>query len=117
MRKLALGLLLGALFLTGCGGYGNNNGGGGSTGKTNTTKGGGYQVTPARYRRRGGRPLLGELRPALQRVPRRGVGLARAGRAGALRAPLPRGLPVGALVADDPAQARRIPGRLRGLRP
>ncbi len=42
MRKLALGLLLGALFLTGCGGYGNNNGGGGSTGKTNTTKGGGY---------------------------------------------------------------------------
>jgi hypothetical protein len=40
MRKLALGLLLGALFLTGCGGYGD--GGGGSTGKTNTTKGGGY---------------------------------------------------------------------------
>ncbi len=43
MRKLALGLLLGALFLTGCGGYGNNGGGGGggSTGKTNTT-GDGY---------------------------------------------------------------------------
>jgi hypothetical protein len=43
MRRLVLGLLLGALFLTGCGGYGNNNGGGGggSTGKTNTG-GGGY---------------------------------------------------------------------------
>ncbi len=43
MRKLALALLLGALFLTGCGGYGNNGGGGGggSTGKTNTT-GDGY---------------------------------------------------------------------------
>jgi hypothetical protein len=43
MRKLVLGLLLGVLFLTGCGGYGNNNGGGGggSTGKTNTG-GGGY---------------------------------------------------------------------------
>ena len=40
MRKLALGLLLGVLFLTGCGGYGNG-GGGGSTGKTNTS-GGGY---------------------------------------------------------------------------
>ena len=41
MRKLALGLLLGVLFLTGCGGYGNGGGGGGSTGKTNTS-GGGY---------------------------------------------------------------------------
>jgi hypothetical protein len=43
MRRLVLGLLLGVLFLTGCGGYGNNNGGGGggSTGKTNTG-GGGY---------------------------------------------------------------------------
>ena len=43
MRKLVLGLLLGVLFLTGCGGYGNNDGGGGggSTGKTNTG-GGGY---------------------------------------------------------------------------
>ena len=42
MRQLVLGLLLGVLFLTGCGGYGNNGGGGGgSTGKTNTS-GGGY---------------------------------------------------------------------------
>jgi hypothetical protein len=44
MRRLVLGLLLGVLFLTGCGGYGKNNnggGGGGSTGKTNTG-GGGY---------------------------------------------------------------------------
>jgi hypothetical protein len=43
MRKFVLGLLLGVLFLTGCGGYGNNGGGGGgSTGKTNTSGGGGY---------------------------------------------------------------------------
>ena len=43
MRKLVLGLLLGALFLTGCGSSGNNSGGGGgggSTGKTNTNSGG-----------------------------------------------------------------------------
>jgi hypothetical protein len=44
MRKLALGLLLGALFLAGCGsGSGNNGGGGGgSTGQETTTSGGGY---------------------------------------------------------------------------
>ena len=42
MRKLALGLLLGALFLAGCGSNsGNSGGGGGSTGQTNTS-GGGY---------------------------------------------------------------------------
>jgi hypothetical protein len=43
MRKLALGLLLGALFLAGCGSNSGNSGGGGggSTGKTNTG-GGGY---------------------------------------------------------------------------
>jgi hypothetical protein len=45
MRKLALGLLLGALFLAGCGSNSGNSGGGGggggSTGKTNTS-GGGY---------------------------------------------------------------------------
>ena len=36
---------------------------------------------------------------------------------GALRAALPRGLPVRALVADDPAQARGVPGGVRGVRP
>ena len=44
MRKLALGLLLGALFLAGCGSNSGNSGGGGgggSTGQT-TTSGGGY---------------------------------------------------------------------------
>jgi ABC-type glycerol-3-phosphate transport system substrate-binding protein len=43
MRKLALGLLLGALVLAGCGSNSGNSGGGGggSTGKTNTS-GGGY---------------------------------------------------------------------------
>jgi hypothetical protein len=39
MRKLALGVLLAVLFLTGCGGYGGGGGGGGSTGKTNTSRG------------------------------------------------------------------------------
>jgi len=43
MRKLALGLLLAALFLAGCGSNSGNDGGGGggSTGQTNTS-GGGY---------------------------------------------------------------------------
>jgi len=43
MRKLALGLLLAALFLAGCGSNPGNDGGGGggSTGQTNTS-GGGY---------------------------------------------------------------------------
>ena len=40
MRKLVLALLLGALFLAGCGSNSGNSGGG-STGKTNTG-GGGY---------------------------------------------------------------------------
>jgi hypothetical protein len=41
MRRLALGLLVAVLFLTGCGGYGHGGGGGGgSTGNTTTT--GGY---------------------------------------------------------------------------
>ena len=30
---------------------------------------------------------------------------------------MPRGLPVGALLADDPAQARGVPGRVRRVRP
>jgi hypothetical protein len=44
MRKLALGLLLGALFLAGCGSNsGNSGGGGGGGGSTGTTtSGGGY---------------------------------------------------------------------------
>ena len=46
----------------------------------------------------------------------RRVGPPRARRRAALRAPLPRGVPVGALVADDPAQARGLPGGLRRLR-
>ncbi len=62
-------------------------------------------------------PLLGDDRPALQRLPRRRVGPPRHGRARHLRTALPRGLPVGSLVADDPAQARELPCRVRGLRP
>jgi hypothetical protein len=43
MRLLALGLLVAALFLTGCGGYGHHGGGGGGGGSTgSTTTGGGY---------------------------------------------------------------------------
>ena len=36
---------------------------------------------------------------------------------GLLRAALPRGLPVRAVVADDPAQARELPRRVRAVRP
>ena len=63
------------------------------------------------------RALLGDGRRAVQRLPRRGVGPPGPRRARALRAALPRGLPVGALVADDPAQAGGVPGGVRGLRP
>ena len=49
--------------------------------------------------------------PRLPRLPRRGVGPAGARRARDLRAALPRGVPVGALVADDPAQAAGVPAR------
>ena len=38
-------------------------------------------------------------------------------RAGRLRAPVPRGLPVGALVDHDPAEAGGVPGGIRGIRP
>ena len=53
-------------------------------------------------------PLLADERPALRRLPRRGVGTAGHHRAGDVRAALSRGLPVGALVAHDPAQAREL---------
>ncbi len=62
-------------------------------------------------------PLLGERRPALRRVPRRGVGTAGARRARPLRAALPRGLPGRARVDHDLAQARGVPHGLRRLRP
>ena len=50
-------------------------------------------------------------------LPRRGVGPPRPRRARRLRAALPRGLPVGALLADDPAQAAGVPRGVRRLRP
>ena len=42
MRWLALALLVGVLFLTGCGGYGHHGGGGGGSTGGGTTTGGGY---------------------------------------------------------------------------
>ena len=42
MRRLALGLLVAVLFLTGCGGYGHHGGGGGGGSTGSTTTGGGY---------------------------------------------------------------------------
>ena len=54
--------------------------------------------------------------PEYVALPRRGVGPAGARRRRALRAALPRGVPVRALVADDPAQARELPRRVRRLR-
>src|SRR4029077_14719601 len=62
-----------------------------------------------------GEPLLADDRPALHRLPRRGVGTAGHRRTRRVRAPLPRGLPVRALVVDDPAQARELPPSLRRL--
>ena len=56
--------------------------------------------------------------PAYNRVPRRGVGPAGARTsAGCYERLLPRGLPVRALLADDPAQARELPRGVRRLRP
>ena len=70
-----------------------------------------------RWRSTRAEALLGDDRPAVQRLPRRGVGPPGDDRARRLRAPLPRGLPVGALVDHDPAQARGVPRGVRGIRP
>ena len=56
------------------------------------------------------RSLLRLGRRPLHRLPRRGVGPAGTRRAQRLRAALPRGLPVRAVLADDPAQARGASG-------
>ena len=109
MKKLALGLLLRALFLAGCGSSSNNSGGGRRLHRhdehehhrrQHRRRWRGLLAGFGRYRRAVGRPLLGELRSALQRLPRRGVGAAGGRRAGSVRAAVPRGLPVGPLVAD-----------------
>ena len=69
----------------------------------------------ARRRRR--RPLrLGRLHARLPRLPRRRMGPPRRRRRPAVREALPRGLPVRPVVADDPAQARELPRRVRRLR-
>src|SRR6266511_3941863 len=70
----------------------------------------------SRWRERS-RSLLGEQGSRLQRLPRRGVGPAGSRRARVTRAALSRRLPVRALLADDPAQARELPRRLCRLRP
>jgi hypothetical protein len=49
----------------------------------------------------------------LRRVPRRGVGVPGRRRHAPVREDLPRGLPIGAVVVDDPAEARGIPPRFR----
>ena len=66
--------------------------------------------------RRAAALLVGREHARLRRLPRRGVGQAGARRPRALRAAVPGGVPVRALVADDPAQARGLPRRLRRLR-
>src|SRR5262245_23806701 len=50
------------------------------------------------------------------RLSRRRVGAASAWGVGAVRAAHPRGVPVGALLADDPPEARQLPEGLRRLR-
>ena len=54
--------------------------------------------------------------PDYARLPRRGVGPPGPRRRRAVRAALPRGVPVRPLVADDPAQARGVPRGVRRLR-
>ena len=69
-----------------------------------------------RRRRRSAALPLGAVDARLRRLPRRRVGAADPRRRRPLRAADPRGVPVGAVVADDPAQARELPGGLRRLR-
>ena len=60
---------------------------------------------------------VGRHRPAAARLLRHRVGHAGPRRARGLRAALPRGLPVRAVLGDDPAQAPGLPRGLRRLRP
>src|SRR4029077_7839182 len=59
---------------------------------------------------------VGAERPRVHRVSRRGVGPPAARRYGHLRAALPGGLPVRAVLADDLAQAGELPRRLLRVR-
>src|SRR5439155_8549231 len=61
--------------------------------------------------------LIRRRRPAVRALPRRGVGAARARRARAVREAVPRGVPERAGLDHDPAQARRVPRGVCGLRP
>ena len=70
-----------------------------------------------RRRRRPGAPGLGVGRPAAARLLRHRVGDAGARRARPVRAAVARGVPVGAVLGDDPAQAPGLPAGLRRLRP
>src|SRR5205823_11806515 len=58
---------------------------------------------------------VGALGPGVRPLPRRGMGPPGGGRRRTLRAALPRGVPVRAVLADDPAQARGVPGGVRRL--
>src|SRR3954453_18437259 len=60
--------------------------------------------------------LVGRLGARVRRLPRRGVGPPGAGRPRAVREAVPRGVPVGVVLADDPAQARGVPRGVRELR-
>ena len=55
--------------------------------------------------------------PGVRRLPRRRVGPPAARRHRAVRAAEPGGLPVGAVLAGDPAQAARVPRGVRRVRP
>ncbi len=70
-----------------------------------------------RRRRRAGPPGLGVGRPDAARVLRHRVGHAGARRARPVRAALARGVPVGTVLGDDPAQAPGVPVGVRRVRP
>ena len=68
------------------------------------------------WARRPAAVLVGSLGARLRRLPRRGVGAPGDRRPGHLREAHARGVPVGALLAHDPAQAGELPSGVRRVR-
>src|SRR4051812_37872261 len=81
---------------------------------------GAYTVSPRERRAGGGTGraaalLVGRLGAGIRRVPRPRMGPAGARAPRAVREALPRGVPVRAVLDHDPAQARGLSRRVRGL--
>src|SRR5690606_15510680 len=61
--------------------------------------------------------LVGSRTRDLPGLPRHRVGVRRHGRPAPVREAVPRGLPIGPVLADDPPQARGVPRGVRRIRP